>query len=46
MCLEMVFLKDETTATTWHGGDLDNHSVFTLEEATEFGARFFRPLLA
>jgi mercuric reductase len=46
MCLEMVFLKDDATAKNWHGGDLDNHSVFTLEEATEFGARFFRPLLA
>lgn len=45
MCMEMVFLKDDATAAAWHGGDLDHHSVFTLEEATEFGARFFRPLL-
>jgi hypothetical protein len=45
MCMEMVFLKDEATAAIWHGGDLANHSVFTLEEATQFGAGFFRPLL-
>jgi hypothetical protein len=45
MCMEMVFLKDEATAAAWHGGDLENHSVFTLEEATQFGARFFQPLL-
>jgi hypothetical protein len=45
MCMEMVFLKDDATAAAWHGGDLANHSVFTLDEATQFGARFFRPLL-
>jgi mercuric reductase len=42
----MVFLKDDATAAGWHGGDLQNHTVFTLEDAVQFGARFFIPLLA
>jgi len=46
MCMEMVFLKDDATAAGWHGGDLQNHTVFTLEDAVQFGARFFIPLLA
>ncbi len=46
MCMEMVFLKDDAAAAAWHEGDHVNHSLFTLEEATQFGARFFRPLLA
>jgi mercuric reductase len=45
MCMEMVFLKDDAAASAWHGGDLQHHSVFTLDEAVEFGARFFNPLL-
>jgi mercuric reductase len=45
MCMEMVFLKDDAAAAAWHDGDLANHTVFTLEEATQFGAAFFRPLL-
>lgn len=45
MCMEMVFLKDDATAAAWHGGDLQNHGVFSLEEAVDFGARFFKPLL-
>ena len=45
MCVEMVFLKDEAAAQVWHGGDLCSHSVFSLPEAVEFGAEFFRPLV-
>lgn len=45
MCSEMVFLKDAAAATAWHGGDLQNHSVFTLDEAVQFGAQFFNTLL-
>ncbi|NDP49086.1 MAG: hypothetical protein GZ085_12010 [Sulfuriferula multivorans] len=45
LCMEMVFLKDDTTAAVWHDGDLDRHGVFSLEEAVQFGAGFFRPLL-
>ena len=45
MCMEMVFLKDDDSASNWHQGDLQNHSLFTLEQAAEIGARFFKPLL-
>jgi hypothetical protein len=45
LCREMVFLKDAAAAQSWHGGDLANHSVFTLAEAVEFGSRFFTPLV-
>jgi mercuric reductase len=43
--MEMVFLKDDAAAAAWHGGDLQHHSVFTLDEAVQFGAQFFNPLL-
>jgi hypothetical protein len=46
MCVEMVFLKDAGTAQAWHNGALDHHSVFNLNDAVEFGARFFKPLVA
>jgi len=46
MCVEMVFLKDESTALAWQGGDTSNISLFTLPEAIAFGAAFFKPLLA
>lgn len=45
MCREMVFLRDDAAAAEWGAGDRRNHSVFTLEEAIEFGSRTFRPLL-
>ncbi len=45
LCMEMVFLKDEAAAVAWHGGDLNRHGVFTLAEAVQFGAGFFRPLV-
>ena len=45
MCMEMVFLKDDDAAQVWHGGALDHHSMFSLDDAVEFGARFFKPLV-
>lgn len=45
LCMEMVFLQDDDAAARWHGGDLQNHSLYTLEQAVAFGARYFRPLL-
>jgi len=45
LCTEMVFLKDDEAAAAWSGGDWQSHSVYRLEEATAFGARYFRPLL-
>jgi mercuric reductase len=45
LCMEMVFLRDEEAAERWHGGDLENHSLFSIGQAVAFGARYFRPLL-
>jgi mercuric reductase len=45
MCLEMVFLQDQTTALEWQAGDTENTSLFNLEDAIAFGAGFFTPLL-
>lgn len=45
LCMEMVFLKDGDAAGQWHGGDLQNHSLYTLEQAMAFGTDYFRPLL-
>ena len=45
MCLEMVFLKDKPTALKWQAGDIENTSLFNLQDAIAFGAGFFTPLL-
>lgn len=45
LCMEMVFLKDDDVAVQWHGSDLRSHTVYTLEQAGEFSAGYFRPLL-
>ena len=45
LCMEMVFLKDDGAAAAWHKGDLQRHSVYTLEQAVVFGAEYFGPLL-
>lgn len=45
LCREMVFLRDDNAAAAWHGGELGQHSVYTLEQAVAFGAQYFRPLL-
>lgn len=46
LCLEMMFLKDKVIADPWLLEDPDNREVFTLQEAVEFGGRFFRPLVS
>jgi mercuric reductase len=45
LCMEMVFLRDEAAARQWSGGDSGSHTVLSLEEGAEFGARFFTPLV-
>jgi mercuric reductase len=45
LCMEMVFLRDEAAAKEWSGGDRESHTVLTVEDAAEFGARFFTPLV-
>lgn len=46
LCMEMMFLKNSRVAETWLAQDPDSREVFTLEEAVEFGARFFVPLMS
>jgi mercuric reductase len=46
LCMEMVFLYDRATAGAWQQEDPDNIDIFDLPGAVEFGAAFFRPLLA
>jgi mercuric reductase len=45
LCMEMVFLRDEAAAKEWSGGDSESHTVLSLEDAAELGARFFKPLV-
>jgi len=46
LCMEMMFLRDAETAQQWLADDADNREVCTLQEAVEFGGRFFAPLLS
>ncbi len=46
LCMEMMFLKDGEVAKEWLAVDEKNREVFTLEEAVEFGSRFFMPLMS
>ena len=46
LCMEMIFLRDSKIAQRWLAQDPDNREVFTLQEAVEFGARFFVPLIS
>jgi len=45
LCTEMIFLRDQETADKWLAADPENREYFSLEEAMDFGARFFKPLL-
>ena len=46
LCMEMVFLKDAATAEAWKREDSEHISIYSLDDAVEFGAAFFTPLLA
>ena len=46
LCMEMMFLRDSEIAQQWFDDDPENREVFTLQEAVEFGGRFFAPLVA
>lgn len=45
LCGEMVFLKGEDNMSDWLNADLENRETFKLDEAVEFAARFFVPVL-
>jgi len=44
LCLEMMFLKDKEVARQWLANDPSVREVFALQDAVEFGGRFFAPL--
>ena len=46
LCTEMIFLRDSGIAQQWLVDDPVNREVFTLQEAVEFGGRFFAPLVS
>lgn len=46
LCTEMIFLKDQKIAEQWLANDPANREIFTLQEAVEFGSRFFAPLMS
>jgi mercuric reductase len=45
LCMEMMFLKDHQTASQWLAADPANREIFDIDEAVDFGARFFKPLM-
>ena len=45
MCMEMVFLLNEEAAQQWQQQKHAQVSIFSLQDAVEFGAAFFTPLL-
>ncbi len=46
LCMEMMFLQDQMIADTWLSEDPANREVFSLNEAIDFGAQFFTPLMS
>jgi mercuric reductase len=46
LCTEMLFLRDGKIAQRWLEEDPDNREIFSLQEAVEFGNRFFAPLMS
>lgn len=44
LCMEMVFLRDKQTAESWKG-DNGNIDIYSLDEALEFGTKYFKPLM-
>ena len=45
LCMEMIFLKGELLAHHWCEEDSGHRQIFSLEEAVEFAAGFFVPLV-
>jgi len=46
LCTEMIFLKGAQTASEWQAEDSGNREIFDLQEAVDFSAGFFTPLIA
>jgi len=46
LCAEMVYLKGKTVELNWLSEAVDYRQTFRLNEAVEFSARFFVPLIS
>lgn len=45
LCTEMLFLKDDQTASSWLDQNPENREVFDLDQAIDFSAGFFQPMM-
>jgi hypothetical protein len=45
LCTEMIFLAGDEAEVNWLSGDPDQRETFTLQEAVNFAADFFVPLM-
>ena len=45
LCTEMIFLKNHTVAKNWLGEAPEQRQIFALNDAIDFAARFFVPLI-
>ena len=45
LCTEMIFLKGQQTASDWLAEDSCNREIFDLNDAIQFAAGFFTPLI-
>lgn len=45
LCSEMLFLKDTAIAQSWLEEDPENRDIYSLDQAIEFAADFFKPML-
>ena len=45
LCSEMIFLKNKEMAQAWFIEDSQNREIFALDEAIDFAAQYFTPLI-
>jgi len=45
LCSEMIFLKNKVIAQAWFIEDSQNREIFALDEAIDFAAQYFTPLI-
>jgi mercuric reductase len=45
LCSEMIFLKNKEIAQAWFIEDSQNREIFALDEAIDFAAQYFTPLI-
>lgn len=45
LCTEMIFLKNKNIAENWSNEKIKTREIFNLDEAVNFAAQFFEPLV-